>query len=235
MKNTIKSVLTIAAIALLLMMGTTTIPIQSYASEEHEKNGDNKASAGSDTEIYKKSTSQKMDQDNLCYGVEQCQQANKEQQLVGKDNEAKGFNDQSLDIQVTATTTTIQPPTQPQTPAQQQTQSPTPTTTATLNICKTVIRQPPGATFQPSDFTFTFLTPADPSTFQGANEGCTAVTVALGPYTFAEVVPQSVNRFVVLLYDDCEFGRFLLDRVFFTGFIREGETQTCTIKNAITE
>ena len=36
-----------------------------------------------------------MDQDNFCYRGEECQQANQGQQIIGEDNDAKGFNDQS--------------------------------------------------------------------------------------------------------------------------------------------
>jgi hypothetical protein len=241
--NNTKNILLIAIISSILVLGTGVIPMQSYAdrnNEDHKKTKDFVSSMKASSELAKESASQHQDQDNFCYRGNDCQQANEDQQIVGKDNEAKGFNDQSRNIQQQAVTPTqpptpppTPPPTQPQTTTPPQTQSPTPTT-ATLNICKTIYSQPSGATFQPSDFTFTFYDfPANPNTFQGANEGCTAVTVAPGPYVFAEVVPQSVNRFLVLIYGDCEFGPFFLDRVFFTGFIPEGETQTCTIRNAI--
>jgi hypothetical protein len=114
---------------------------------------------------------------------------------VGKDNEASGLNDQSLDVQQAATATP--------------TQRPIPTT-ATLNICKTVNNQAPGTTFRPSDFTFTFRTPANPNTFQGANEGCTTITVASGTYTFAEFVPQFVTGFAILFSGGCDLVSLLL-------------------------
>ena len=148
---------------------------------------------------------------------------------MGKDNAAKGFNDQSKNLQqqaVTPTATPTQPPTQPPTP-----------TTGTLNICKTVINQVPGLTFQPSDFTFTFSTSANPSTFQGANEGCTAVTVAPGTYTFTELIPQFVTGFAVDFSGGCDFvdftSNFEGDGVLFNGIIAAGETQTCTVTNTI--
>jgi hypothetical protein len=42
-----------------------------------------------------------MDQDNFCYRGDECQQANQGQQIIGEDNDAKGFNDQSdnLDLE----------------------------------------------------------------------------------------------------------------------------------------
>ena len=147
MNTTRKNVLLMAAMASLLIMGTAMAPMQSYASGEHKKTGDFKSPVKASAEVDKKGTSQKMDQDNLCYRDDDCQQANQGQQVIGKDNEASGFNDQSLNVQQAATVTPAQPPTQPPTP-----------TTGTLNICKTVINQVPGLTFQPSDFTFTFST-----------------------------------------------------------------------------
>ena len=39
-----------------------------------------------------------MDQDNFWYRGDDCQQANHGQQMAGKDNDAAGFNDQSLNV-----------------------------------------------------------------------------------------------------------------------------------------
>ena len=224
MNTTRKNVLLMAAMASLLIMGTAMAPMQSYASGEHKKTGDFKSPVKASAEVDKKGTSQKMDQDNLCYRDDDCQQANQGQQVIGKDNEASGFNDQSLNVQQAATVTPAQPPTQPPTP-----------TTGTLNICKTVINQVPGLTFQPSDFTFTFSTPANPSTFQGANEGCTAVTVAPGTYTFTELIPQFVTGFAVDFSGGCDFVDFTSNSegVIVNGTIAAGETQTCTVTNTI--
>jgi hypothetical protein len=120
MKNsTKKNVLLTAAITLLLIMGTAIAPIQSYASEEHKKNGDLKSSIKSDNDENKKSPKQHMDQENICYRGDDCKEANQGQEIVGKDNAAKGFNDQSLNAEQAATPTTATPtetPTQPQTP-----------------------------------------------------------------------------------------------------------------------
>ena len=63
-----------------------------------KKNGDSESTVKSDADINKKSASQKLDQDNFCYRGEKCQQANQGQQIVGRDNEAKGFNDQSENL-----------------------------------------------------------------------------------------------------------------------------------------
>ncbi len=105
-----------------------------------------------------------------------------------------------------------------------------------MNICKTVNNQAPGATFRPSDFTFTFSTSANPNTFQGANEGCTAITVAPGTYTFAEFVPQFVTGFAVLFSGGCDFVSFTSgpDGVLVNGTIAAGGTQKCTVTNTIT-
>ncbi len=42
-----------------------------------------------------------------------CEQANQGQQIVGKDNEATGFNDQSVNFQSPGAQTTQQPTQQP--------------------------------------------------------------------------------------------------------------------------
>ncbi len=210
--------------------------MQSYADrdnsdDKNDKGFDSKISAGYESD--KKNANQDMDQDNFCYrGDDDCQKVNEGQQIVGKDNDAKGFNDQSKNIQqqfATPTPIPTQPPTQP----------PTPPTTGTLNVCKTVINQVPGLTFQPSDFTFNFSTPADPSTFHGANEGCTPVKVAPGTYAFAEYIPQFVTGFGFNITGGCVFVDFTsnsegsIDGVLFNGTIAAGETQTCALSNAI--
>ncbi len=226
MNSAKKNVLLTAAITLLLVIGTAIIPIQSYASEEHKKYGDSKSSINSDTYENKKGASQHQDQDNFCYRGDECEQANQGQQVIGKDNDAKGFNDQSRNIQQQAlnpTATPTQPPTQPPTP--------TPTTT-TLNVCKEVVIL--GSTsFEPSDFIFEFTTPAVPSSFLGANEGCTAVTVAPGTYSFTETFPPG-NPASIGVEGGCAFDSTVEQGTFrFVGTIAAGETQTCTITNTI--
>lgn len=123
--NYTKNILLMAAITSLLIMGTTITPMLSYASE-HKKTSDFKSSIKASTEVGKKSSSQEMDQDNFCYRGDDCQQANEGQQIVGKDNEAKGFNDQSANIQQAPTSATTPPPNQNTTPP------PTPTSKTCL-------------------------------------------------------------------------------------------------------
>jgi hypothetical protein len=96
MKNTNK-MLMIAAITSLLVMGTSIIPMQSYAGSASDEY---KSKIKSSTEVDKKSASQHMDQDNFCYRGDDCQQANQAQQIIGEDNEATGFNDQSFNLDV---------------------------------------------------------------------------------------------------------------------------------------
>src|SRR5215217_4301563 len=111
MNNTKKNILLMAAITSLFIIGTIIIP-QSYAAE-HKKTGDFKSSLKASTEVDKKSASQHQDKDNFCYRGDDCEQANQEQQIVGKDNEAKGFNDQSKNVQEQALSpTSTQPPNQ---------------------------------------------------------------------------------------------------------------------------
>jgi hypothetical protein len=229
--NNTKNILLIALITATLILGTSVIPMQSYADED-KITKDSKSSIKASTEVDKKSASQHQNQDNFCYRGDDCEQANQGQEIVGKDNEANGFNDQSLNVQQDAAAT----PTTTPTPGNGTTPTPTPTI---LNICKTVVNQNPLLTFHPSDFTFNFSTPANPSTFQGNNEGCTPVTVAPGTYTFTESVPRVATDFGRNTTGGCEFAGFttepegLIDGSIFNGTIAAGETQTCTITNTI--
>ncbi len=106
MKNT-RNLLFMAIIATTLVMGTSVIPMQSYAdrdNDDHKKTKDFKSSITASSESDKKTASQHQDQDNFCYRSDDCEQVNQGQQIVGKDNEAKGFNDQSKNIQQQALT-----------------------------------------------------------------------------------------------------------------------------------
>ena len=116
MKHANKNLLLVAAITSLLIMGTSIIPMQSYA-DNHKKTSDSKSSIKESSQIDKKNANQKMDQDNFCYRDDQCKQGNEGQQIVGKDNEASGFNDQSKTIEqsVTPTPTQASPPPTPKT------------------------------------------------------------------------------------------------------------------------
>ena len=92
-------------IAATLVMGASVIPMQSYAdrdNNDHKKTKDFKSSIIAGSESDKKSASQHQHQDNFCYRGDDCQQANDGQQIVGKDNEAAGFNDQSENLAVSA-------------------------------------------------------------------------------------------------------------------------------------
>ena len=100
MNNTNK-MLMIAAITSLLVMGTSLVQMKSFAGgEEHKKTKDFKSSISEKTQIDKKSASQHQDQDNFCYRGIECQQANQGQQIIGEDNDAKGFNDQSDNLEL---------------------------------------------------------------------------------------------------------------------------------------
>ena len=94
MKNT-DNLLSIAAITLILVMGTSVIPMQSFTGNASDGN---KSKIKSSTQTDKKSTSEHMDQDNFCYRGDECQQANQYQQIVGKDSDASGFNDHSNNV-----------------------------------------------------------------------------------------------------------------------------------------
>ena len=72
----------IAIIAALLVMGTSVIPMQSYAgkdNDDHHKKGKDFSKIIASSESDKKSASQYQDQDNFCYRGDDCQQANKRQ------------------------------------------------------------------------------------------------------------------------------------------------------------
>jgi hypothetical protein len=94
MSNT-KNILLIAAITSLLVMGTSITPMQSFADrddDDDEKTNDNNSQKD------KNDANLHLDQDNTCYRSDGCQQANEGQQIVGEDNKATGFNDQSDNI-----------------------------------------------------------------------------------------------------------------------------------------
>ena len=92
--NNTKSLLLIAIITATLVMGTSVLPMQSYAdrdnNDDHKKTKDYKSSIIADSNQTKRAKSQHQDQDNFCYRGDDCQQANDGQQIVGKDNEAVG-------------------------------------------------------------------------------------------------------------------------------------------------
>ena len=225
MKNT-RNILLVAIIAATLVMGTSVIPMQSYASEEHKENSDLKSSIKSGTDVDTKSASQHQDQDNFCYRGDDCQQSNEGQQITGKDNEASWFSDQSKNLQPTPSTTGAASGTGNGT-------TPTPTpTTGTLNVCKEVINNIPKLTIKPSDFTFTFISEgANPSEFPGSAD-CTEVTVPEGPYSFGETpIREFPFPLTITVSGDCT--QVVPNGSTFHGSIKAAETQTCTVTNKI--
>ncbi len=107
--NNTKSILLVALITATLVLGTSVIPMQSYAgkdNDDHHKKGKDFSKIIASSESDKKSASQHQDQNNFCYRGDECQQANQGQQIVGKDNDAKGFNDQSDSLAAAAVSLT---------------------------------------------------------------------------------------------------------------------------------
>ena len=98
MSNT-KSLLAIAVITSLLVFGTSIAPMQSYADKGNDEQKKHKGVVDLKQSIQKdiesKKANQHLSQDNTCYRGDSCQQGNEAEQIVGKDNKAAGFNDQS--------------------------------------------------------------------------------------------------------------------------------------------
>jgi hypothetical protein len=102
----------ILPITSLLLMGTNIVTIQSYAGGgdlQHKNVVYLKNSVKKDAISVK--ANQHLSQDNSCYGNENCKQASECHQIVGKDNEAACFNDQSKTIPKSITPTPPQSPT----------------------------------------------------------------------------------------------------------------------------
>jgi hypothetical protein len=198
--------------------------MQSYAgfdNHENKKFDPNNSKTNTSSQTDKKGSSQHMGQDNLCYmGNETCIQANKGQEMIGKDSDEVGFNGQNNTIQQSFVPTSTRPPTLGQTPT-------------TLNICTEVINTGTIFIFEPSDFTIAFNTPANPVLFQGANEGCTAVTIAPGTYEFSERRPIFAENNSVGVIGNCTIRGSDANTVSLGGTIAGGDTQTCTITNTI--
>ena len=91
--NNTKSILLVAIITATLVMGTSVIPMQSYA----DRGDDDEDKKGKDhtSQEEKNDANLKLDQENTCYRGEVCKQGNEGQQVVGNDNDVTGFNDQS--------------------------------------------------------------------------------------------------------------------------------------------
>ena len=97
--NNTKKILLMAAITSVLVIGSSAIPIQSYA-EQHTKTDDLKSSIKASFQIEENSAYQHLDQENFCYRSDNCNQSNEAQQIVGDGNEAIGFNDQSDNLSI---------------------------------------------------------------------------------------------------------------------------------------
>ena len=190
MKNTNK-MLMMAACTLLLVMGTNIIPMQSFADRgdyKDEKGNDLKSKLSAIAESDKKRAGQEMDQDNLCYRGDDCEQANQGQQIVGKDNDAEGFNDQSSSNTQQTTTST--------TPGNGTTPAPMPQT-GTLLVTKNVSCAWGFTCPQPSAFTMHVTGTSgngnpNPSSFAGSADG-TTVTLNVGRYDVSETFQANAS------------------------------------------
>jgi 3-oxoacyl-ACP reductase-like protein len=114
-------------------------PVQSEAASPSAGGGDKddykitkdyKERIQKDVNAKSSKTNQHLGQDTLCYKDDDCEQTTEGEQIKGKDNEAKGFNDQNLNVQqdATATPTTTSTPTTTPTPGNGTTPTPTPRT-----------------------------------------------------------------------------------------------------------
>ena len=148
--NNTNNILAIATITALLLMGTSVIPMQSYADgsdkqQKHKDTSDLKQSIQKDTSA--KKANQHQDQDNFCYRGDDCEQANQGQQIVGKDNDAAGFNDQSDNIPQSNSSASSSPSSSTSTPTSTTPSSTTPSTqpgagsTTTTNIIPSAVNE----------------------------------------------------------------------------------------------
>ena len=92
MDNT-KNILLVAIITATLVLGTSVIPMQSYADKDDDDK--DKKTKEHISQEDKKDANLHLDQDNICYDSDECKQGNEGQQVVGNDNDVTGFNDQS--------------------------------------------------------------------------------------------------------------------------------------------
>jgi hypothetical protein len=138
--NNIKT--TIIMIGLIMVVvGTTLAPIQSYATGSGGFSGTSSLKHGirDGVTVNLEHRSQHMDQENLCYRANTCRQANDGQNTLGNDNSVTGFTDQSDNLQAATT------PGNNTAPGNNTTPTPTPTPTprtceecfATLNSTQT--------------------------------------------------------------------------------------------------
>ncbi len=90
--NNAKNILLVAIITATLVLGTGVTPMQSYADKHDD---DDEKGKDYTSQEDKSNANLKLDQDNTCYRSDGCTQGNQGQQVVGKDNDVTGFNDQS--------------------------------------------------------------------------------------------------------------------------------------------
>ena len=97
MTNT-KNNLLITSILSLLLIGSSVIPMQTYA-DQHKKIIESKSAIKAGSEVEEKSASQHSDHDNFALRSDGTSQANEGQQETGNGNDASGFNNQSANLQ----------------------------------------------------------------------------------------------------------------------------------------
>jgi hypothetical protein len=93
--NNTKNILLIAIITATLILGTSVIPMQSYADKDDDDDDEDKKTKDHISHEDKSDAKLHLDQDNTCYRSAECKQGNEGQQVVGNDNDVTGFNDQS--------------------------------------------------------------------------------------------------------------------------------------------
>jgi hypothetical protein len=91
--NNTKNILLIAIITATLVMGTGVTPMQSFADKDDDDK--DKKTKDDSSQKSKEDANLHLDQDNTCYRSDGCKQGNEGQQVVGNENDVKGFNDQS--------------------------------------------------------------------------------------------------------------------------------------------
>ena len=228
----LRCLLILSALTSLLVTGPNMVPVQSHAAAVGDNGGykttkDYKDSIQKDVNAESDSTNQHSGQDNFAYRSDDPSQANQGQQITGKDNEAKGFNDQSSNLQSTPATAGA---VAGGTGNNGNGTLPTPPT-GTLSVCKVVIDNT-GFGLKPSDFTFAFTSEgADPAEFPGSAD-CTKVTVPEGPYSFGETpIREFPFPLTITVSGDCT--QVVPNGSTFHGSIKDGETQTCTVTNKL--
>jgi hypothetical protein len=138
MKNMNNTKTTIMMIGLIMVVaGTILAPTQASALSKFNTRTDTsslKRGISGGVNVNLEHRDQHMNQENLCYRINTCRQANDGQNTLGNDNSVTGFADQSDNIQQAAGANKTTPTTTTTTPANQTTgnsTTPTPTPTPT--------------------------------------------------------------------------------------------------------